>query len=285
VFRRFFGAAGSFSVPISAQQGQRLLLAGATASMQSSDGHIHQGTAIPLDGPGRTEVSHGPGAVAMWIEGKGVSPWPNTPPQDVTLPRRLPLQNEVMALRLSPAAPVLLRLSSTAPVILAFGDDPPDLFGQGATLARYLPAGETVLRLLSPTDGPLSGTLELAGTPVIAVQEGLGTPVAIAPGSAAVFGFSVTASGPVGLGVRADPDRIAVRLLDEHGRVLQTGVSMLQSLTPGHYLLEASVPPDAPTILARPAVLGIAPHPNPPPPEVIRGLLLAAGLTPPDSAR
>jgi hypothetical protein len=261
------------------------MLAGATASVQLPDGHIREGTAIPLDGPGRADVRYGTGAVAMWIEGKGVSPWPNTPPQDVVLPQRLPLQSEAMALRLSPATPVLLRLSSTAPVILAFGDDPPELFGQGAALARYLPAGETVLRLLSPTDGPLSGSLELAATPVIEAHEGLGTPVAIAPGGAAVFGFGVTASGPVGLGVRADPDRVAVRLLDEHGKTLQSGVSMLQSLTPGHYLLEASVPPDAPTTMARPAVLGIVPHPNPPPPEVIRGLLLAAGLTPPDSAR
>jgi hypothetical protein len=96
-----------------------------------------------------------------------------------------------------------------------------------------------------------------------------------------VFGFSVTAAGPVGLGVRADPDRVAVRLLDEHGQTLQRGVAMLRSLTPGRYLLEASVPPDAPTTLARPAVLGIVPHPNPPPPEVIRSLLLAAGFAPP----
>src|SRR6185437_9687271 len=118
VFRRFFGAAGSFSLPVAAQPGQRLMLAGATASVQLPDGRIREGTAIPLDGPGRADVRHGTGAVAMWVEGKGVSPWPNTPPRDVVLPQRLPLQSDAMALRLSPAAPVLLRLSSTAPVIL-----------------------------------------------------------------------------------------------------------------------------------------------------------------------
>jgi hypothetical protein len=70
-------------------------------------------------------------------------------------------------------------------------------------------------------------------------------------------------------------------LLDEHGQTLQRGVSMLRQLAPGHYLLEASVPPDAPTTLARPAVLGIVPHLNPPPAEVVRGLLVAAGFAPP----
>ena len=106
-------------------------------------------------------------------------------------------------------------------------------------------------------------------------------PVAIAPGGAAVFGFTVAAVGPVGLGVRADPDRVAVRLLDEQGRTLERGVSMLRQLAPGHYLLEASVPPDAPTTVARPAVLGIVPHRNPPPTDVVRGLLIAAGFAPP----
>ncbi|HVY15506.1 MAG TPA: hypothetical protein VHB27_09765, partial [Rhodopila sp.] len=286
VFRRFFGAAGSFSLPVAAQAGQRLMVAGdATAIVQQADGRVRQGAAIALDGPGRADVRHGTGAVALWIEGPGVSPWPAATPRDVSLPQRVTLEGQAMALRLSPPAPVLLRLSSSAPVILALGEEAPVLFGQGAAFARYLPAGAATLRLLAPQDGPLSGSLDLSATPVTNVAEGLGAPVAIPPGGAAVFGFTVTAGGPVGLGVRADPDRVAARLLDEHGTVLETGVSMLRTLAPGHYLLEASVPPDAPTVLARPAVLGIAPHPNPPPPDVIRGLLLAAGLTPPDSAR
>jgi uncharacterized protein len=286
MFRRFFGAGGSFVLPLTARPGQRLVLAGdASASVQRPDGQVRQGRAIPLDGPASAVVTHGTGPLALWIEGPGVSPWPDAVPCDVTLPQRLILDQEAMTLHLSPGAPVLLRLASTGPAIVAIGAEPPVLFGKGVALARYLPAGDTTLRLLSPQDGKLSGALELSGSPVIEVNEGLGAPVAIPPGGAAVFGFTVTAAGPVGLGVRADPDRVAVRLLDEHGATLQRGVSMLRHLTPGHYLLEASVPPDAPTTLARPAVLGIVPHPNPPPPDIIRGLLLAAGFAPPDNAR
>ncbi len=286
IFRRFFGAGGSFVLPLLAKPGQSLTLAGdATVSVQRPDGQVRSGGVVPLDGPATAVVTHGPGPLALWIEGAGVSPWPDAAPLDVSLPQRIALQQEAMTLRLRPGAPTLLQLASTAPVILAIGSDPPMLFGKGVALARYLPAGETVLRLLSPQDGPLSGTLELSGNLVTHVNEGLGAPVAIPPGGAAVFGFDMTAAGPVGLGIRADPDRVSVRLLNERGETLQRGVSMLRQLPPGRYMLEAIVPPDAPTTLARPAVLGIVPHPNPPPPDVIRGLLLAAGLAPPNGIR
>jgi uncharacterized protein len=286
VFRRFFGAGGSFVLPLTAQPGQRLTLAGdATATVLRPDGQVRQGRVIDLDGPAQAVVTHGAGPLALWIEGAGVSPWPATPPRDVALPARVTLTGDAMALHLSPGAPVLLRLSGTAPAIVAVGNDPPVLFAKGVATARYLPAGDTLLHILAPQDGPLSGSLELSGTPVVQESEGVGTPVAIAPGGAAVFGFSVAAAGLVGLGVRADPDRVDARLLDEHGVTLARGVSMLRQLAPGHYLLEASVPPDAPTTLVRPALLGTVPHPNPPPAEVIRGLLLAAGFAPPNNAR
>ena len=183
VFRRFFGAGGSFVLPLIAQPGQRLTLAGdATATVLRPDGQVRQGRVIDLDGPAQAVVTHGAGPLALWIEGAGVSPWPATPPRDVALPARVTLTGEAMALHLSPGAPVLLRLSGTAPAIVAIGNDPPVLFARGIATARYLPAGDTLLHVLAPQDGPLSGSLELSGTPVVRETEGVGTPVAIAPG-------------------------------------------------------------------------------------------------------
>jgi uncharacterized protein len=286
VFRRFFGAGGSFVLPLTAQRGQRLTLAGdAMVTVVRPDGQVRRGRVIDLGDSAQAVVTHGTGPLALWIEGDGVSPWPATTPRDVALPARVTLTGEAMALHLSPGAPVLLRLSGTAPAIVAIGNDPPVLFAKGVATARYLPAGDTLLHVLTPQDGPLSGSLELSGTPVMQESEGVGTPVAIAPGGAAVFGFNVGAAGVVGIGVRADPDQVEARLLDEHGVTLARGISMLRQLAPGHYLLEASVPTDAPTTLVRPAVLGTVPYPNPPPAEVIRGLLLAAGFAPPDGMR
>jgi hypothetical protein len=282
VFRRFYGASGSFVLPVAAQPEQRLVLAGqAHAAVLGTDGRLRVGHVVPLAGAATAVVTHGPGALAVWIEGDGAAPWPEAAPRAVTLPQRLALAGEAMALRLAPAGPVLMHVRSTAPVILGFGDEPPDLFGGGAQFDRYLSGGEMMMHVLSPQDGPLSGSLDLAASPVTEIAEGPAAAVPVAPGATILFGFSVTAEGPVGLGVRADPDRVTARLLDGAGKTLDRGMAMLRRLPPGHYLLAATVPAEAPTTLIRPTVLGIVPHPTPPPADVVRRLLLAAGFTPP----
>ena len=79
---------------------------------------------------------------------------------------------------------------------------------------------------------------------MIEVGEGLGSPVAIAPGGAAIFGFTVKTAAMAGLGVRANPDRVSVRLRSMNAaRTIQSGVSMLRNLAAGRYLLEATIPP------------------------------------------
>jgi hypothetical protein len=102
----------------------------------------------------------------------------------------------------------------------------------------------------------------------------------LAPGATALFAFDVVADGPVGVGIRADPDRAAVRLLDQDGTVLGTGNAMLRRLHPGHYLIEARLSPNAPTALIRPAVVGIKPRPSGPPAEVARHYLELVGIVP-----
>ena len=150
-------------------------------------------------------------------------------------------------------------------------------------LSRYL-AAAAVLRVDSPHDGPLSGTLELTADPVTPIADGLGAPVALAPGDAAVFAFQLARATEVGVGVRADPDRAEVRLMDAGGAVLGEGAAMLRHLPAGRYLLEARLPPDAPPAVIRPAVVGIAPRPSGPPPEVARTYLELVGLAPKEPA-
>jgi len=156
----------------------------------------------------------------------------------------------------------------------------PLLFPTGAELHRYVPAGESTLRVYSPHDGPLAGSLELTATPVVQVVEGLGDPKTLAPGATALFGFELTRAGNVGVGVRSQPDRAAVRLLDAAGRSLGEGVAQLHRLDAGRYLVEARVLADGGPVVIRPALIGIAPHPTGPPPEVARQYLEMVGLTP-----
>jgi hypothetical protein len=71
-----------------------------------------------------------------------------------------------------------------------------------------------------------------------------------------------------------------VRLLTGEGAALGEGVAMLRRLTPGHYLIEAWVPPDGETTLVRPAVIGIASRAKGPPAEVARHYLELVGMVP-----
>jgi hypothetical protein len=283
--KRFFGAAGTLVLPLEARPGQRLIVAGAEDAMViGADGSVKRGSVIPLSGSGRVFLRHGPGLLAAWIEGEGVSPWPPAQPQTVSLPAGLSLAGETMALSFAAPAPAVLHARTTAPVILALDQggraESPALFPAGAEFNRYIAAGAAQLRLISPNDGPLAGSLDLSATPVIPASEGLGDAIAVAPGGTALFAFNVVQDGAVGVGIRADPDRVAVRLLAGDGAALGEGMAMLRRLTPGNYLLEARVPPDGATTLVRPAVIGIAPRAKGPPAEVARHYLELVGMVP-----
>jgi hypothetical protein len=282
--KRFFGAAGILALPVEAKPGQRLVVTGTTATVIGSDGSVRRGRVIPLTGPGWAVLGHPPGLLAAWIEGDGTSPWPSAPARVVTLPAEMPLTGETMAFSFAAVGPALLHVRTTAPIIAIFvrggREEAPALFPAGAEFHRYLPGGLAELRLVAPSDGPLTGSLELAATPVVPTGEGLGDPVAVAPGGSALFAFDMKGDGAIGVGIRADPDRAAVRLLDENGAVLGAGVAMLRRLHAGHYLIEARLPPDSPMAAVRPAVVGIGPRPSGPPAEVVRHYLELVGMTP-----
>jgi hypothetical protein len=272
--KRFFGAGGSVDMQVQAKPGQTLVVAGAAhAVFLGNDGSVRRGRRITLSGPGRVTLDHSTGLVALWLEGQGATPWPTPAALPVRAPAKIPLSGEAMLLDLAPAGPALLRLRSTAPVILAVADETPALYPSGAAISRYLPPGPATLRIISPQDGPLSGSLDLTTTPLHTATEGLGETVTIAPGDAALFAFTLRAPGRIGAGVRAQPDRVTLRLLTTEGHTLATGAALLRSMPAGSYVLEASVPPGAPTSLVRPAIIGIVPKPNGPPADVVRTYL------------
>lgn len=290
VLKRFFGAGGSFELPVAGVPGARIRTAGpATLAVIGADGTVATGTDAPVSGPGRVVVTHEAGAVAVWVDGEGASPWPQPAAQPAAVPSRVALAGAAMAFAVRADAPMLLHVTTTAPVLLALAQpgrtDPPTLFPSGAELHRMVPAGTAELRAYSATDGPLSGTLELRAEPVLPVAEGLGPSVSVPPGGAAAFGFTATRAGAVGIGVQTDVEGTTARLLDGSGRVVGEGVAMLVSLQPGRYVLEAAVPPGSGTAVLRPAVVGIAPRPNGPPPDVVQGYLELVGMKPQGTAR
>ena len=280
VMKRFFGASGSFDVALEAPAGARLRLVGdAVGTFAGADGRVQHGTGLTPGGSGRLTVAHAPGPLAVWLDVPGTSPWPDPAPVPQTLPGLATMSGPAMALSLPVSAPVLLHVRSTAPVILRLGDAPPVLYPAGAVLSRTV-TRPAVLRVDSPHDGPLSGTLELTADPVIPAGDGLGAPVALAPGAAVAFSFQLAAGADLGVGVRADPDRVSTRLLAADGTTLGEGEAFLRRVPAGRYLLEVSLPPDAPAAVVRAAVVGIGPRPSGPPPEIVQHYLELVGLKP-----
>jgi uncharacterized protein len=281
VYKRFFGAAGSLSLGIEVKAGDRLVAAGADATFIGAAGEVLRGRSIVLPGPGEVTLEHGAGLLAAWIESKGTSPWPSVRASSADLPSSQRLEGEAMSFKIAPRTPVLLHARTTSPIILSFSqgaDEAPQLYPAGAVFDRYLAPGKAELRLYSPYDGPLGGSIELSASPVIAVSEGLGEPVAIASGETALFGFEVKKAGLVGTGIRSEPDRAEARLLDASGKVLGQGVNIITKLEPGRYFLEASLPASRGAGTVRPSVAGIAPPPQTPPAEVTDMYLEMAGM-------
>ena len=284
VLKRFFGAAGSFDLPFDAAAGAHLVATGdASLTVVTADG-IGRGTNVPVSGAGRAVVQHGPGALAVWVDAPGQSPWPAPAAQAVALPARLPLASPAMALSFTADTAMLLHVSTTAPVLAGLQQagrtDAPALFAAGAELHRVVAAGPVTLHLFSADDGPLGGTATVWAERLVPQGEGLGSPVAVAPGGAAAFAFTLAKATTIGVGVRAEPDRVDARLLEASGKVVGEGIAQLQPLAAGAYVLEVRVPPDATPTVLRPALVGITPRPNGPPPDVTQSYLELVGMKP-----
>ena len=279
--KRFFGAAGQFSAPVEAAKGDRLIIVGAEATFMSRDGRISRGADLSLDGPGELILDHPPGLVAAWIERNGAAPWPQTSARALALPQRVALEGQAMRFALKQDRPVMIAASSGAPALVSFtqnGKRETLAFPSGVEFRHYMAAGDATLEIYSPHDGALSGALDVSAQPVIEAHEGVNDPIVLAPGASALFSFETTREAEIGVGLRAEPDRIAARLTDAKGKTLGEGVAQMLKLPPGRYFLEARAPVDASATTLRAAILGLSPPPAAPPEEAVADLLARAGL-------
>lgn len=280
VERRLHGAAGSFVLPVAANAGDVLRVEGGQATFAARGGAVRRGGEIRLDGPGELAVDHGPGLVAAWLERAGESPWPKAQPQPVAPPAQFALQGAALSFALDVKAPGLIDLSTGAPAIVVLeqnGRRETALYGAGVDFHRFVAAGPARVTLYAAHDGVLSGAGSLGFTQPSEAGEGVGAPVALAPGASALFVFDVANEREIGVGLRADPDRATARLLDAGGAVVAEGLSMMRRLKPGRYWLEARAPADA-ALVVRPALVGLSPPPASPPVEEIEALLEKAGM-------
>ncbi|KAF2990270.1 hypothetical protein OGR47_13745 [Methylocystis sp. MJC1] len=279
--KRFFGAAGQISLPVDAQKGDRLIVIGADASFISQSGRVLRGRDLALDGAGEAILDYKPGLIAAWIERAGAAPWPLPAARAIDLPQRITLDGRAMRLAIKRDAPAMFTASHGAPALISFtqnGKRETFAFPAGVEFRHYVAAGDAILDIYAPHDGALSGALDLAAQKVIEAHEGVNDAIAVAPGASALFFFETKRDADVGIGIRAEPDRVSARLLDASGKTLSEGVSQIIKLAPGRYFVEARVPPDASATTIRAAIVGLAPPPATPPEEAVADLLDKAGM-------
>ncbi|MFO1371518.1 MAG: lysozyme inhibitor LprI family protein [Candidatus Competibacteraceae bacterium] len=274
LFRRFEPTVGVLLLQAEESAGLELIAQGqdVAATVVNADGSVRRGNRIPLAGSAQVLLHHGPGLLAAWLAGKGSDPWPHVLVQPVQVPSVLALHGTAQVLQVEFDHPVMLYGRSSAPLLAGVRrtgqPSLPLLYPQGARFAHYLPPGRSELLLLPPQEGELAGVLELQANEVQTIGEGLGEPLLLAPGSARLFGFRVTQAGLIGVGVQATPDVITSRLLNEQGQRVGEGVVQMPRLAVGNYVLEVTVPPTGSPVQIRPALVGIAPPPAGPPPEI-----------------
>ncbi|QGM98173.1 hypothetical protein [Methylocystis parvus] len=279
--KRFFGVAGQIALPIDAQKDDRLIVFGADATVVSQSGRIQRGRDLTLDGPGDVTLDYKPGLVAAWIERGGAAPWPQSAARAATAPQRVALEGAAMRFAVKRDAPVMLTASSGAPALVSFtqnGKRETFAYPAGVEFRHYMAAGDATLDIYAPHDGALSGALDIAAQKVIEAHEGVNDAIAVAPGASALFSFETKRNGDIGVGVRAEPDRVSARLLDASGKTLGEGLGQVMKLAPGRYFLEARVPADATATTIRAAIVGVSPPPASPPEEVVADLLDKAGM-------
>lgn len=290
VFKRSFAAAGSVRLAVTlsaaeqtaAAKGRlRLRLAGPrlAATLTERSGRVSRGDDLLVAEAGILELDHAAGLVVAWLDAGDDSSWPparfDGPP--LKLPASVALSGASAVLPVMATAPTLVHLGTTTPALIGVrGPGRPTetaLYPHGANLHLVATKGTTLVALQPAGDGGLSGILQATATTPLPLDEGLGPKMALAPGDARLFHFTLSEAGPIGIGVRGSVDSARCRLLDAEGRERAVGVVSMVHLEPGTYYLAVENPPDAPPVLVQPALVGKVKPDKGPPADVRRSFL------------
>lgn len=269
---------GVARLAVAGQVGARLTLRGASGSYARADGQVFwiaDGGSAPVGTGGQLVLRHGVGPVLAWTaDAARPGPWaadPEVAAHPIDAARQIPLAGAAQRFTIRWPEPRMLHLRLAGDVVLRVerpGGETAVLFGGAHDL--WLPEGAAELTARGLAGTPLAGELLVAGSAPVALTEGVGAPILLGPGDTRLYRFTTTRTAAIGVGVRADADRVRASVLDSSGRLIASGGSVMPELTAGDWLLALHLPADAAPVEARPALIGIAPRDDSPPLETIR---------------
>ncbi|MBI2215047.1 MAG: hypothetical protein HYU52_15470 [Acidobacteria bacterium] len=263
------------------------------AILMTASGRIRRGRDIEVGGePATLLVPHGRSLVLAWLSSQSTdTPWGDAGGPRATpakLPLRQPLTGKAVAFTLDFVELAMLHVRTTAPVVTSVvregGAPEVEIHADGAELDTPV-SGRVTLLLRSLGSESLTGVAEVFSSRIVATGEGLGPEVLLAPGSTRAFSFDVMRPGPVGAGVNASVEVVAMTLMATDGRVLGRGPAQMPTLDPGTYLLALHAPSDGAAVKARPALAGLESPPVTPPADVVERYQLGEEAPPTFTSR
>jgi hypothetical protein len=247
----------------------RLRIAGAATgiTVADADGALTTGDAAQGGAGGTALVSVQPGLAVISQDGNGAT---NQVARNVTVPGSIPLSGASAFLYLPAAGARLVHFETDTPIVLRNGNAI-QLFPQGASLNLFQARNSPLDLEILPVSGALSGSARFDAEPAIPITDGLGPKFLAGPGQSRLFSFSLNTPRGIGVGVRGSVDDARVRLLASDGTELGTGVIHMQRLPAGTYYLAVDVPSDDAASIIQPALVGLTPPGDGPPPDVAEG--------------
>ncbi|MEO5373921.1 MAG: hypothetical protein H7840_06520 [Alphaproteobacteria bacterium] len=271
--------AGTLRLEVKGRQGMAAHLSGPveSARLVQRNGVVRTGSpmTVGVDEEAVLMVRHRAGLLAAWLDGTGADAWPvaaDAAPGPAA-PGTVALSGAEARWRFEAAAAGLLHVRSSAPVLTGVrrSDGAPEVeaWPQGAAMHVFTPAGSTIVALRPLDADQLVGAARLTRSEAVAIGEGLGPKLRLAPGDGRLFSFETRADGPVGIGVRGSSDSVRVRLLDARGTTLSEGTVAMTDLKAGRYFLLVRNRGDAGSTDIQPALVG-SERPDSGPPEDVK---------------
>lgn len=268
---------GVVRLAVESAPGAQLTVRGATARYRLSDGRVRwlrDGDRTPVEAGGTLVIRHGVGPVLAWIgDAQRPGPWAtsvDTAAIPVDGDRHLSLSGDAQAFTMN-GAPRMLHLRLAGDAVLRV--EPTGGAAQvllGGAHDVWLPDGAARVTARGLGGGPLAAQLLISSSRPQALTEGVGEPVLLAPGDTRVYRFETTRKAAIGVGIRADADRVQASVYNMRGERIARGGSVMPKLTAGAWLLALHLPADAAPVQARPTLVGIAPRGDQPPPATVR---------------